>query len=47
MPVRVRLALGLTRRVGMAVVLVVPVPMLVRHGSVRMRMLVPLGQMQP
>jgi hypothetical protein len=43
----VRLALGVTRRVGMAVVLVMPVSMLVRHGPVCMRMLVPLGQMQP
>ena len=46
-PVGVRLTWRVGRAMPMLMMLVMPVPMLVRHRLVKVFMLVPFGQMQP
>ena len=47
MPMGVRFARRIGRRVIVLMVLVMTMPMLVFHGFVQMLVLVPLGQMEP
>ena len=46
-PMRMRLAQWIVRPVLMMMVVVVTMPVLVFHGLVNVRMLMPFGQMQP